>query len=530
MEFNRFSQRLTVIVTVVIGLISAVVLGKLAGQERLAPILMVALGGVALTVLLVLKERIWIILAFAWPMTGQIRALNIPFSVRDLVVMYVFFSYLALIAFKIIRTRNRMNLIDIFMMSVLLILVIAFVRNPVGVEALGSERVGGRPYFNISIAVLAWWVLSRSDLSRISPKWIFIIVLVGRTVDGLLATSLHYLPGLEGFFAEFYSSPVMSSGIQEDTVITVLSESSERMTFLGSLAVPLVIALFALERPLAWTNISKPWKVLIFAISLYLVMKSGFRSALVILAGIALVSGFLRAGRTEFFKMVGIGILALLFAATFQNVLFTLPKSIQRTLSFLPGSWDPVAVSEASESTEWRVFMWKQALFTDRYIDNKIFGDGFGIKKTDYAIMGYFAQHGTMEDARENLMIVGNFHSGPVTAIRYIGYVGLVLYLAMIILLAREGWRLCRALKGSSYESLCFLLSLPLIVEPFIYVFVFGSFDGAMPEAIFGVGLLKLLRSAVRANPGQGERPPVKKSFDERPPRQDQLRPRLVLQ
>ena len=529
MEFNRFSQRLTVIVTIVLGLISAVVLGKLAGQERLGPILMVVLGGAALATLLVLKERVWIVILFAWPMTGQIRALNIPFSVRDLVVMYVFVGYLALIAFKIIRTRNRMTLIDLFMMSVLLMLAIAFIRNPVGFEALGSERVGGRPYFNILIAVIAWWVLSRSDLASVSPKWTFVAVLLGRCTDGFLATTLYYIPGLEGFFAEFYSSPVMSSGAQEDAAASVLSESTERLSFLASLVMPLLLSLFALDRPLAWVNILKPWKGLLFAFLVYMLMKSGFRSALVILTALAMVSGYLRSGRGEVLKMIGMGILAVLFAATFQNVLFNLPKSIQRTLSVLPGSWDPVAVSEGKESTEWRVFMWKQALFTDRYIENKLLGDGFGIKKTDYAIMSYFAQHGTMEDARENLMIVGNFHSGPVTTIRYVGYLGCALYLAMIILLAREGWRLCRALKGSSYESLCFLMCLTTIVEPFTYVFVFGSFDVAMPEAVFGIGALKLMRTAVREKLETKERKPVTRSFDERHPLKSETPSRLAL-
>ena len=530
MEFNRFSQRLTVIVTIVLGLISAVVLGKLAGQERLGPILMVVLGGAALTTLLVLKERVWIVLLFAWPMTGQIRALNIPFSVRDLAVMYVFVGYLALIAFKIIRTRNRMTLIDLFMMSVLLMLAIAFIRNPVGVEALGSERVGGRPYFNISIAVLAWWVLSRSDLTTVSPKWIFIAVLLGKTMDGLLATMLHYLPGIEGFFAEFYSCPIMTSGQQDDSAASVLSESTERLSFLGFLVLPFLTALFAWDRPLAWVNIFKPWKPLILAIAVAGLLKSGFRSALMIIVGIAMISGFLRAGRSEVLKMIGIALLALLFTVTFNNVLFDLPKNIQRTLSFLPGNWDAVAVAEGKESTDWRLYMWKQALLTDRYIENKLLGDGFGIKKTDYAIMSYYAQHGTMEDARENLMIVGNFHSGPVTSIRYVGFIGLVLYLAMISLLSREGWKLCRMFKGSAYESLCYLICLPLIIEPFTYVFIFGSFDSAMPEAVFGIGALKLLGTAIRERIGKEERAPIKQSFDERNPRRSEARTRLALQ
>ena len=496
MEYNRFSQRLTVVVTMIVGLVAAVALGKMAAQGQTGPILMCGIGALGLALLLGLKERIWMLLVMAWPMTGQIRALNIPFGVRDIIVFYVLVGYIALIAFKIVRKRNLVTSIDITMFVVLLMLAVAFIRNPVGFDAIGSERVGGRPYFNVLMALLTWWVLSRADLGSISPKKLFALILFGRCLDGILAAVLFLVPGSENFFADFYSTPTMTSGINDESTVSPLTENSGRLMFLGFLGLPILSAMFAYDRPLGWMSVIRPWKPLFLIFVFTMLMKSGFRSAFAIVIGVGLFSGYIRQGYRDVLKMAAVGSLLLLLATSFHGVLFELPRNIQRTLSFLPGDWDPVSVAEAKDSTDWRVFMWKEALLTDRYIENKVIGDGFGMRKSEFALMNYFAQQGTVEGVRENLMITGSFHSGPVTSIRVVGYMGLVIYLVFLGMLAREAWSLCRAFKGSPYYSLCMLVCLPIILEPFVFVFIFGAFDNSCPDAIYNLGVLKLLRTA----------------------------------
>lgn len=139
MELTRFSQRLTIIVTMVLGLVGAVVLGKMTAQGRTGPILIFGIGVLGVALLMGLKERIWILLLLAWPMTGQIRALNLPFGVRDIVVIYVVAGFIALIAFEVVRKRNVITGMDLLMFAVLLVLAVAFVRNP---EAWESEWRG----------------------------------------------------------------------------------------------------------------------------------------------------------------------------------------------------------------------------------------------------------------------------------------------------------------------------------------------------------------------------------------------------
>ena len=72
--------------------------------------------------------------------------------------------------------------------------------------------------------------------------------------------------------------------------------------------------------------------------------------------------------------------------------------------------------------------MWKEVLISDKYIENKLLGDGFGFTRRQYATMQQLTQFGgSTEDVQENAMITGGVHSGPISAIRYVGVVVCVL-------------------------------------------------------------------------------------------------------
>ena len=96
---------------------------------------------------------------------------------------------------------------------------------------------------------------------------------------------------------------------------------------------------------------------------------------------------------------------------------------MQRTLSFLPGHWDSRAVKDATGSTEWRLEMWRDIPKGTQYISDKIMGDGFGFSRAELSAMERqkFATGGMQQ---EDFMIIGAFHNGPLSAIRFVGVVG----------------------------------------------------------------------------------------------------------
>ena len=118
-----------------------------------------------------------------------------------------------------------------------------------------------------------------------------------------------------------------------------------------------------------------------------MIMLSGFRNALM---NVFLMTGLAAILRDRF--MGAIKVILIISVGALSGVLLSyssinLPWTFQRTLSFLPGNWDPTAVAAAKDSSEWRYEMWSIALSTDKYIHNKLLGDGFGVSRPDYERM-----------------------------------------------------------------------------------------------------------------------------------------------
>jgi hypothetical protein len=169
---------------------------------------------------------------------------------------------------------------------------------------------------------------------------------------------------------------------------------------------------------------------------------------------------------------------------------------MQRALTFLPGRWDDIATLEAKSSSRWRYEMWAEMLGSNRYIDNKWLGDGFGFTMRQFAQMQYLAKQGEAGQ-QETFMIVGQVHSGPVSAIRYVGYIGCAFFIYILIYMAWHAWTLARRALGTPFETVALFITVPVIMEPFGFVVIFGSYDYSLPEAIFAAGLLKMLRNTM---------------------------------
>jgi hypothetical protein len=196
-------------------------------------------------------------------------------------------------------------------------------------------------------------------------------------------------------------------------------------------------------------------------------------------------------------SLVGFACLAVLI--TFQGRLYQLPLSAQRALSFLPGKWDYFAVKEAKASTDWRVRMWTESLFTDKYIQSKAFGDGFGFTKRQLEWVMANTFNMSDEDQQEHYLRVGGVHSGPVSTIRYVGFFGLAIFTWLMIAMAKMAWRLIIRSKNTPFFAACLFVGVPVVWEPFNYYLIFGGFDNAMPTAIFGLGMLKVLKNSLDA-------------------------------
>jgi len=161
MKLERIHESVLPFVAFVGSLVLAVYSGLLIGNGQYKMLGIIFGGGFGLGALLILRERVWFLIPLFWGLAGKIPLLPVPFSIRQLVVLFALGSFLVLKAFKIVRRKPATGIVDFWLLVMLSYLLTVFVRNPVGVESLGFDRVGGRPYFDIAVAVGAYWVLSR---------------------------------------------------------------------------------------------------------------------------------------------------------------------------------------------------------------------------------------------------------------------------------------------------------------------------------------------------------------------------------
>jgi hypothetical protein len=494
-NLERIQEYVLPVTAVAVSVGIAMYLGRLAGNEQFGMLMMIVLGFAALFLVLGLRTRIWLLVPMCWPLAGQIPTLPLPFTVRHLVVMSIFCVVLAFVALKMLRPKLKFDFLDFLLFLNLTYLASVFIRNPVGSMAFDSDRVGGRPYFEIFISFLAYLILHEMTARRTDLRWMPLFVVAGNALQAFVEMMTHAFPQIVPFVSRFYTG-ISTTSYAAQGIRAGVENTMGRKMYLSQIGTPLTTALLSYFQPLTLISPLYFWRALLFGIGCLCLLFSGFRSSVITVGFLFLLSSYIRKGFAEVFRvaMIGLPLLALVVFA--QGTMIELPRSIQRALSFLPGKWDEAAVLDAQGSAQWRFQMWDIVLKDSKYIDNRLLGDGFGFSRQDMAMMEYMAAAG-MDDNQENSMIVGSFHSGPISAIRYVGYIGLALYTWLLLAMARRALRLARKTQSTPYFAGALFISLPIIYEPFNYWIVFGGFDSSFPNTIFHLGLLKMMENSL---------------------------------
>jgi len=434
-------------------------------------------------------------------MTLSIKFPWIPggFSPVELACLFVIGCSLLLVSSRKISLRPQMTTVEWMAVLLIFMIVQAFLRNPVGIRIIKSEYVGGRPYFVMVIYILTAYILSttRTDLGRINKlfKWSVVGYLGSFGINALAQLSgaiAVYTSALFGVHGGHGSLP--GQGPDNSVVDTGKADRNSAATMLARASSRCLVAF---RNPL--TALWHPfWGVILFSALLGAGM-SGFRNVIAS-TGLTIVFAVYYWGRARaviagFF----VGIVFYLII-NIVNVFVPLPPNVQRSLSFLPGTWDEEYLEDAGSSTDWRLEMWQEALTSDRYIKNKFFGDGMGIPRSDFEHMVEISFSAVITDemSQERAMLGGDFHSGPVTTIRIMGYSGLIVLILVFIVIAVRAHKLIMFSRGKPYFGEVIFFCLPLVWFPLFFLFVFGSFKSSIPTFFLQMGLLRLLEINIR--------------------------------
>lgn len=494
---NNFATTLLVILIMVPGVL---IIGQFAATDQTSAIL-IGIVIVAGMVFFSLGKNAWLLLPLTAAFSHPVSGLPGGFALRDILIgavtVFLFFRWLG----KRFRVRFRFGALEFILLIQYLFVLQVYLRNPAGLAILGSDTVGGRPYIEITIAAFSFLILATQVVSLQMVKRASYFLLFGGLASAMIELFAALVPGVGIYIARVYriaSTGFVVAGLSGSTAGSG-EYSLQRRTYLFWVVKPLFGWLMAIARPLQVFNPLRPFMVIGFLIVIAAVFASGFRSLIVWCGFMYIAASFAHRKAIDIFVAAGIGISAIILAIGGNGQLFDLPMTAQRSLSFLPGEWDPVAKNDAKASTDWRLEMWEVVLTSDQYIENKTFGDGYTLNPDDLAFQERMQSTAVISDdmLQEHFMRSGDYHSGPIQTVNRVGYIGLIALTIGFVVFARSAWGTIRRAEGSEYFVPALFVGLPVLVYPFFFYLVIGGHAQALQLMCFHGGLLRLLDNSM---------------------------------
>ena len=481
------SSKIKLIFFGIVAAFAAIYLGVSAASAQFEAVAWVV-GSLTLITCLMMGRSIWLLIPFLAAVGLSLRLPTTPSSLMVAQVLVIGFSFLFFTARKI-SFRPSLTELEWWMIGLTIMIGQVYVRNPAGVSFAGSDTVGGKAYFTygltlVSAFYLCWLVIDQKDLKRIYP-----LVVLGSFISLGIGVLGRFIPMVGYMIGANFEMSDSATGAQD-------SKAATRSGTLGNFGKNLSLIITSLKNPLL-AALNPFWLLVIF-ISVGATLYGGFRSGFMVVILTYVVGTWYRGGFVSVLVgsvlgFVAIGVLAVV------NSVSPLPPNIQRSLSFLPGTWEQRYIDDGEGSTEWRVEIWIEVLTTDRWIKNKFFGDGLGFSKANLEYVKSLSKmQGTgisgFDMHRETILANGDYHSGPVSTIRVIGYVGLLFLLVFQIRLMVLTHRQILRCRGTEWFPLALLIGIPIMWQPLFFHVFFGDFRGEAAGILISCSMIRILQ------------------------------------
>lgn len=494
-------KTITLAIVMFMVILGSIFLGSAVGREDTMTAIIAVSVIFVIVIFVGLGDNIWVLVPVFAIWSGQIPLLPLPFSVSNLAVGFGVFAWFLALATRRQEWSFTVQRVDWFLLVTVIILGLGYLRNPIGVAAISNgSNVGARPYIEIAIA-LAGYVMLASQSARLSvverlPKWSIISAgVIG--IGGLVA---FVIPPVGLVLYQFYTgfAPNMSDVLDPYGGSDAVGRTAfvRPFAFASAAFVGAVCSPVRLIAPRYWGYL------FLFTLACGFALVSGFRSALVAVGFYFVFSTWLWMRGIGLFACFALAILSL-GAVTITHQFVPLPERIQRTLSFIPGDWDRAVIEDAEGSTEWRIEMWETVMEGDS-IKNWWIGDGFGFPRSELEYFSFLQRTNTAtpEQIAEYYVITGDLHSGPLSAIKYVGIVGLILFVILSVYIAARFAKLWREtmLYGTSRKlqvTIGYFAILSAYV-PVKFLFIYGAYSNDLSPLILSAGMLRLLTSVSR--------------------------------
>lgn len=481
------------IIVLICALVAAIWLGLSIATNQTETILQI-IGIILVIICFALGKRIWLLIPFTSALAISLR---IPGQPDALLLGQILFIGFSIPMFLMRKLPYKLEFTEIECLIILLSCSVlqVYLRNPVGFSFIGTDSVGGKAYVIYAIALVTSVILCGLRVTVSDLKWLLRLSILGGVFNLLVSIAGSLVPAIGYYIGANFDRADETSSVDQSAVNN--TNSATRVSYLGKFGSKLAVWISAFKSPLL-AIISPLWLMLLIA-AFSASMLSGYRGALIATSGLFIIGIAYRSGKGGLLvSLLGGACFVSLLAVV--NLMIPLPPNIQRSLSFLPGTWDKALVEDGDTSTEWRVEIWKEALFTDRWIQNKWLGDGLGFSAAELAGQlnereGARTGLSGFDSHREAILISGDYHSGPVQTIRVVGYVGLALFLWFQIRVAILTHRQIQRCRNTPWFPLALLIGIPNIWLPIQFNFVFGTFKEGTVALLIAASTIRILQN-----------------------------------
>jgi hypothetical protein len=213
-----------------------------------------------------------------------------------------------------------------------------FAMNPVGMAAMGSGVGGGRFYFKLALAFAAFLILSSRTYSSKDIKWVIGFIIFGAFFSLVYGVTFYALQG---------PSIDQATGMVEDEFYTWHQELSVP-------AYTIAFLMFARFTPKEVFSLQRPWLPALYFVCCLMVLISGKRLAMAMMFLPPLIGAVLHRQFVYIFVASALATVGLSVVVLGQGQWFNLPLVAQRTVSWLPGDWDPELQGMKGGADDWR--------------------------------------------------------------------------------------------------------------------------------------------------------------------------------
>ena len=437
-----------------------------------------------LAVLFLMKEKVW----YLW-IWLPLLFLPLP-ELKDYAPLFAygitipFYLWNAMLK-RSTLTWNAAPLLDAVILVLFMHVGYVFLSHPFGLGLnVLEDYYGGKGYVLFLQALLAYLCLSSlkttsNELGKVLQWAVFLTIIFTliSTAQGILS------PNSAG--ANPAAAAVSASAASEDT---------RQSTFLqiSLLAVQLLIINYSV-----WQMIKRPWWGALLVLGTIGVLFSGFRSFIAQLLLLFFTISLIYK-RWFFCILVPIFGMLLLLLLSSSGMLHSFPYGIQRTLSTLPFlDVSMQARVNAEASMNWRFEMWEWALDDrEHFIQDKVFGDGFS---RDISIVkaNIYEEAYNLSQDQSSFAWNGLWHSGPISTIQTLGYVGLSLYLILSVIGMTYAWIVSRIYRNHKYKLGILYVSTVYFIKPLTFLLIFGD-STTISMDIISLAIIKVLFSCAK--------------------------------